>query len=165
MSADPHADDFHREKSPTLLKGLAFFGLLILVLAALFFAASQLRSKEGPRVAATPPTPLTVSVVETQLSTTFELDETYSGLAEARRTSQLGFSSGGRISVIKADIGDRVGKGQSLAVLDTRGVARAIGVGRSRHRGGTCIPCLGAEYGGAAIGAQGARTCVTAICR
>ena len=120
MSADPHADDFHREKSPTLLKGLAFFGLLILVLAVLFFAASQLRSKEGPRVAAEPPAPLTVSVVETRLSTAFELDETYSGLAEARRTSRLGFSSGGRISAIRADTGDRVVAGQSLATLDTR---------------------------------------------
>ena len=109
-----------REKKPTWVKGIIFFLLMIVVSVGLLFAATLLRSAEGPRVAEEAPAPLTVSVESVAPAASFELDESYSGLAEARRTSELGFAGGGRISAISADVGDRVKLGDTLARLDTR---------------------------------------------
>ncbi|MEZ5997933.1 MAG: efflux RND transporter periplasmic adaptor subunit [Hyphomonas sp.] len=120
------ADAYHlageetREKKPTWIKGIIFFLLMIVFAAGLLWAATLLRSAEGPRVAAEAPAPLTVRVVTVKPADSFELEESYSGLAEARRTSALGFPSGGRIDAILADVGDRVKEGVTLARLDTR---------------------------------------------
>ena len=114
--------DTARDKRPTALKGLFFLIILLLVCAGLVFAAAQLRSKEGPKVAKTAPVPMAVQVAPVELVSAFTLNETYSGLAEARRNSALGFSSGGRIETIAVDVGDRVKRGSILASLDTRGL-------------------------------------------
>jgi len=114
--------DTARDKRPTVLKGLFFLIILLLVCAGLVFAAAQLRSKEGPKVAKTAPVPMAVQVAPVELVSAFTLNETYSGLAEARRNSALGFSSGGRIETIAVDVGDRVKRGNILASLDTRGL-------------------------------------------
>ena len=111
-----------REKRPTVLKGLFFLIILLLVCGGLVIAATQLRSKEGPKVATLAPTPMAVQVTPVDLITAFTLEEYYSGLAEARRSSSLGFSSGGRIDSLTADVGDRVKQGSILASLDTRGL-------------------------------------------
>lgn len=116
------AGDAPREKRPTALKGLFFLLILAGVVAGLVFAASALRSEEGPKVAGASPDPISVSVVSAELSTAFTIAETYTGMAEARRKSQLGFPTGGRIQAISADVGDRVKRGATLARLDTRGL-------------------------------------------
>lgn len=118
----PYTGDAVREKRPGLLKGLVFLLLLVLAGVAMTYAATRLRSEEGPKVASAAPAPLTVPVRPVELTSAFTLEETYSGLAEARRTSQLGFSTGGRIETLGVDIGDRVTEGQTLARLDTRGL-------------------------------------------
>ena len=115
-----HAGDEIREKKPTLLKGLVFLLLLGVFGAGIVYAATRLRSAEGPKVAHDAPAPLTVSVVAMKPAEAFDLKESYAGLAEARRTSQLGFASSGRIADITADVGDLVKAGQTLAKLDTR---------------------------------------------
>mgnify|MGYP003632900218 FL=1 len=123
MTEIPHTTgDTARDKRPTALKGLFFLIILLLVCAGLVFAAAQLRSKEGPKVAKTAPVPMAVQVAPVELVSAFTLNETYSGLAEARRNSALGFSSGGRIETIAVDVGDRVKRGSILASLDTRGL-------------------------------------------
>ena len=123
MTEIPHTTgDTARDKRPTALKGLIFLIILLLVCAGLVFAAAQLRSKEGPKVAKTAPVPMAVQVAPVELVSAFTLNETYSGLAEARRNSALGFSSGGRIETIAVDVGDRVKRGSILASLDTRGL-------------------------------------------
>ncbi|MEZ5945633.1 MAG: efflux RND transporter periplasmic adaptor subunit [Hyphomonas sp.] len=109
-----------REKKPTWIKGIIFFLLMIVFAVGLLWTATRLRSAEGPRVADDVPAPLTVRVVTVKPAESFELQESYSGLAEARRTSALGFPSGGRIEAISADVGDRVKEGATLARLDTR---------------------------------------------
>ncbi|MEE2921417.1 MAG: efflux RND transporter periplasmic adaptor subunit [Pseudomonadota bacterium] len=119
---DPHTGDVSRDKRPTALKGLFFMIVLALVCAGLVFAATRLRSEEGPKIAKAAPAPMTVQVAPVELVTAFTLNETYSGLAEARRSSALGFSSGGRIETIAVDVGDRVKRGSVLASLDTRGL-------------------------------------------
>jgi RND family efflux transporter MFP subunit len=116
----PYAGDEIREKKPSFMKGLVFLLILILCGAGLFFAATRLRSAEGPKVAHDAPAPLTVSVILAEPAAAFDLKESYAGLAEARRTSMLGFSSGGRIASIAVDVGDRVKAGDTLAKLDTR---------------------------------------------
>ncbi|KCZ51545.1 efflux RND transporter periplasmic adaptor subunit [Hyphomonas pacifica] len=119
---DNMTGDIVREKRPGLAKGLIFLVLLVLAVVAMLFGATLLRSVEGPKVAVNAPVPLTVSVRPVELTEAFTLQETYSGLAEARRTSQLGFSTGGRIEDIAVDVGDTVKAGQTLARLDTRGL-------------------------------------------
>ncbi len=66
------------------------------------------------------PAPLTVAVVMVEPTEAFDLKESYAGLAEARRTSMLGFASSGRIAAIKTDVGDKVKTGALMAKLDTR---------------------------------------------
>jgi RND family efflux transporter MFP subunit len=124
--SDHYQGDEAREKRPTFLKGVVFLVILFLVGAGLFFAAIQLRSAEGPKVASEAPEPLTVSVSPVRLATEFRIDESFSGRAEARRKSQLGFSSGGRIQSIAADMGDRVKQGETLARLDTRSLGAQL---------------------------------------
>lgn len=124
--SDDYQGDETREKRPTFLKGVIFLVILCMAAAGLMYAATQLRSAEGPKVASVTPDPLTVSVMPVRLASEFRIDETFSGLAEARRKSQLGFSSGGRVDLISADVGDRVKEGATLARLDTRSLAAQL---------------------------------------
>lgn len=117
---DPQLTDDVREKKPTFMKGVLFMVVMVFVAIGLVFGASKMRSAEGPRVAVNTPDPISVAVLPVALTESFSLSETYSGLAEARRSSRLGFSSGGRLDNISVDVGDRVKKGATLARLDTR---------------------------------------------
>jgi len=109
-----------REKKPNFLKGLLFILVLAVVLVGLVFAALTLRSEEGPKVAETPPIPISAAVIEVSLQSDFDLKESYTGLVVPSQESELGFTSGGRIAQLNADVGERVTDGQRLAVLDTR---------------------------------------------
>ncbi|MEM7663676.1 MAG: efflux RND transporter periplasmic adaptor subunit [Pseudomonadota bacterium] len=109
-----------REKKPTLGKGVLFIVLLIAIIAALVLVALTQRSAEGPAVARTTPPPVIVQTETVQYESALVLEERFSGIVQPRRTSQLGFASGGRIARIAVDVGDRVTNGQLLARLDTR---------------------------------------------
>ncbi len=109
-----------REPKPRAWKGLLF--LLVLAMVCVVFAGFvlKLRSPEGPLIATSDPLPLAVNVQAVHLQDRFAIDERFTGIVAPKRTSQLGFSSGGRIQAMSADIGDRVVRGQVLARLDTR---------------------------------------------
>jgi len=109
-----------REKRPTFGKGMFFILLIGVIVTLLVVAALTRRSAEGPLVPTNAPEALSVSVESAALSDTLVIDESFSGLVQARRTSQLGFSGGGRISRLNVDVGDQVRVGQTLAQLDTR---------------------------------------------
>lgn len=127
MSESQYSEsELSRDVRPTWLKGFAFLIFLGLVAAGFLYGAFLLRSEEGPKVALAAPEPLTVEVVDIEVATTFELEEGYAGLATAARTSQLGFSSGGRVDAINVRVGDRVKAGESLAKLDTRALAAQL---------------------------------------
>ena len=109
-----------RQPSPSFGKGLLFMLVLVGVLSVLGYFVLQNRSVEGPKVPTERPVPISVETVRVSLSPAFKAEEKFTGIVSARRTSQLGFASGGRIDSIRVDIGDRVETGQTLAVLDTR---------------------------------------------
>lgn len=109
-----------REVKPTWIKGIIFTLTMLIALAGLLFAASLLRSPTGPQVAIGEPEPLSVQVAPIVFAQGFDVEESFSGLARARRTSALGFSTGGRIETFMVRVGDRVESGATLARLDTR---------------------------------------------
>ncbi|MFN7055228.1 efflux RND transporter periplasmic adaptor subunit [Hyphomonas sp.] len=101
-------------------RALIFLVLLGSAGALLLSGALLLRSPTGPVVAERAPEPLRADVMQIAYVDMIEVDELYSGLAEARRTSRLGFQTGGRIETISVRIGDKVEPGATLARLDTR---------------------------------------------
>ncbi|MEQ9315794.1 MAG: efflux RND transporter periplasmic adaptor subunit [Henriciella sp.] len=109
-----------REPKPSFVKGILFILVVLIAVAGLAAFVLTQRSSEGPLVITEKPIPLAVDVMTADLQSSLSLDEKFTGIASAKRTSELGFSAGGRIASMEADIGDRVAKGASLAVLDTR---------------------------------------------
>ncbi len=115
-----------RDFQPTFAKGIIFLIVLAGVIAVMLAGALMLRSEAGPKVAASEPNPLSVEVAEIEITETFELDETFSGLAQAQRTSQLGVPVGGRIDSVRVRVGDAVKSGDTLVKLDTRALAAQL---------------------------------------
>lgn len=118
-----HAQDYEmapQEARPTFWKGLIFLFVLAVIMAILAVFVLQNRSVDGPLVPTERPVPISVETVRVSLGSTFQVEEKFTGIVAARRSSQLGFPGGGRIASIRADIGDRVETGDTLAVLDTR---------------------------------------------
>lgn len=123
---DYHSVEPHRAYRPSFLKGVIFLVILVLVIAGFLFGAFAMRSGQGPKVATAAPDPLTVDVTDVVIVEDFVLDEAFSGLAQAQRTSQLGFPTGGRIEAIRVRVGDQVKAGDTLAKLDTRGLSAQL---------------------------------------
>ena len=114
--------DTDRTARPSFLKGLLFIGVIAVGVALLAIFVLSQRSSEGPLVISENPTPLSVDVVVANMQSSLALDEKFTGIVQPRRSSELGFSDGGRIAALNVDVGDRVTDGQILAVLDTRAV-------------------------------------------
>lgn len=109
-----------REPRPSAGKGFLFILVIIAMVAALGYFVLQNRSAEGPLVPTATPIPIAVETINVTLEDAFTAEEKFTGIVSPRRSSQLGFSNGGRIASLRVDIGDRVETGQTLAVLDTR---------------------------------------------
>ena len=109
-----------QEHKPTAWKGGVFLLVVLTIAALLAFFVLQQRSVEGPLVVTEKPAPLRVETVSVRIQDAFTVDEKFTGLTVAGRTSQLGFSSGGRVDELRADVGTKVEKGDRLAALDTR---------------------------------------------
>lgn len=109
-----------RKARPTFAKGLIFLLVIIGIGALLGFFVLQNRSIDGPLVPSERPVPISVKTIVAQVEPAFSVEEKFTGLVSPRRTSQLGFATGGRIDTLRVDIGDRVERGQTLAILDTR---------------------------------------------
>ncbi len=117
---DVDYDAATREARPSALKGFLFFIVLALIAALIGFFVLQNRSVEGPLVVQDRPVPISVETMTASLESNFTAEEKFTGIVSPKRTSQLGFQSGGRIASLRADVGDRVEQGKTIAVLDTR---------------------------------------------
>lgn len=115
-----------KRRKSSWLRGILFLILLGAAVALLLSGALMLRSPTGPIVAERAPDPLKADIMQVAYADTIEVDELYSGIAEARRTSRLGFQTGGRIDTINVRIGDKVEPGATLARLDTRGLSAQL---------------------------------------
>ncbi len=113
---------FQEAPKPTAWKALIFF-LFVLCLGAVLaaFIWTQ-RSQEGPKIVSEAPLPLTVNVVDLEVQPSVEINERFTGLINARRSSGLGFTTGGMIQRLNVDIGDVVQQGQILGQLDRSGL-------------------------------------------
>lgn len=131
MTSETPYETAPSRRRPTLLKAVIFIVLMAAITAGLLAAASLLRSKEGPKIATIEPQPLAVSVSPVEYLTELDIEELFTGIAEARRTSRLGFQTGGRIERIDVRVGDTVKAGQTIARLDTRGLSAQLASARA----------------------------------
>tara|TARA_X000000950_G_scaffold108205_1_gene136318 strand:+ start:27037 stop:28167 length:1131 start_codon:yes stop_codon:yes gene_type:complete len=104
-----------------MARGLLFLLVIFLSIVGIgIFILVQRGATAGVNVPSEVARPISVNVTPVRYSSELEIQEQYSGLVMARRSSSLGFEAGGRIAEISADIGDQVAEGQVLARLDTR---------------------------------------------
>ncbi len=80
------------------------------------------------------PNALPVEVLEVEILQAAEITEYFPGLVAARRESQLGFESGGRIASVEVDVGDYVELGDALAALDVRALDARIAAAEAQVR-------------------------------
>ncbi len=95
-------------------------GLAAILVALMVFGVTALRAEAN--FTASPPAPLSVSVLRADYDPDAHIAEFFPGLVAARRESALGFERAGRIDRISVDVGDRVQAGDVLARLDVRAV-------------------------------------------
>lgn len=103
-----------------------------LALVVVIVAVSSLRGADAGPGAAVTAEPIPVDALSADYSDITLIESAYPGLVEARRSSALGFETGGRVAEITADVGDRVVAGQSLARLDTRALAASLAAARAQ---------------------------------
>lgn len=119
-------------RRPMVGKAALFLVLTGLLGAGLSLGAMMLRPSQGPEVATEVPAPLPVSVMPVVFEQSAEVEDLFTGIAEARRASLLGFQAPGRIAALNVRIADRVRAGQVLARLDTRGLAAQLQAARAQ---------------------------------
>ena len=110
-----------RSNKPTAVRGLLFIVVIAVILSALVLTALSQRVEGGGGIVLNKaPDPISVQVVRAMYQDAVNLDDLYTGMAIARRSSSLGFETGGRIANIYVDTGDSVEAGAVLAALDRR---------------------------------------------
>jgi RND family efflux transporter MFP subunit len=115
-----------RDVRPGPVKGLLFLGLMAGIVAVGALLALSQRGEAGTTVAVNAPAPMPVTVESFVFAEELLLEESFTGLAQARRSAELGFERGGRLASLSVDVGTRVRAGQPLARLDTRAIAAQI---------------------------------------
>ena len=106
---------------PSARKGAFFIFVILAVIAGIVaFVFVQRGDASAVNVPSEAPRPLPVNAARVEYVGALNINELYTGLVVARRTSALGFETGGRIALLNADLGDEVSEGEVLAHLDTR---------------------------------------------
>ncbi len=108
-------------RQPSFARGLIFLaviGLAVLSVAGFIYVQ---RGEESPvNIPTERARALSVNAAPVVYRETLVLNEQFTGIVLARRSSALGFETGGRVTTIYVDIGDSVSENQVLARLDTR---------------------------------------------
>lgn len=111
----------HVVQKPRVSRGIFFLIVMgLFILGIVGFILTQRGDTSALNIASGKASPLPVNVITAEYSDTLEIREQYTGLVSARRSSALGFETGGRLQAIHVDVGDTVKKGAVLARLDTR---------------------------------------------
>ncbi|MEM1167634.1 MAG: HlyD family efflux transporter periplasmic adaptor subunit [Cyanobacteria bacterium P01_H01_bin.35] len=103
-------------------KKLIGVSLLVIILAITF---GTLKFLQNQRISAKPtsenslPNILSVQAIPVKLVNSYSTSQSYTGIVEAKRTSELGFEQSGLLQSIFIEEGEKVGKGQAIAQLDT----------------------------------------------
>ncbi|MEQ8406061.1 MAG: efflux RND transporter periplasmic adaptor subunit [Oceanicaulis sp.] len=110
-----------------LLGGRFALGVLAAAgaLTVLIVAVSALRAADAGPGAPDQAEPLPVRGHAVIYVSAADIETAFPGLVEARRSSALGFETGGRIAEVTVDVGDRVAAGAALARLDVRALEAA----------------------------------------
>ena len=108
------------EGLPAWVKVLASLAIVFVLLGALVFGGSFLRSETGPLVATEPPPPLVVETLRLVEETSFDSARKFTGIIRAKRTARLSFAVGGQVSRVFVQEGERVAKGKPIAKVDMR---------------------------------------------
>lgn len=105
----------------------AALALVILVVGLSALRGQGAEADEGTRAA----DPVPVATLQVEYAPATVMEVRYPGLVTARRESDLGFETGGRISRIAVDTGDTVEAGAVLAMLDTRALEARLAAARA----------------------------------
>lgn len=117
---------------------LAAAGLLLAVIVAV----STLRGAEAGPASPLHAEPIPVEALTVRYADSAIIETAYPGVVEPRRSSALGFETGGRLARIDADVGDRVAAGAVLASLDVRALEAERGAAEADARAAEAVARL-----------------------
>ncbi len=96
--------------------------LLVIILATTFGSLKFLQNQNisvKPTSESYLPNILSVQAIPIKLVNSYSVSQSYTGVVEAKRTSELGFERSGLLQSIYIEEGEKVTKGQIIAQLDT----------------------------------------------
>lgn len=121
--------------NPSFAKGAIFIAVILAVIAAIvLFILSQRGDGDAVNIPTQDPAPLSVNAARVLFSDQMQIEEQHTGLVVARRSSALGFETGGRIASVSVDVGNRVIAGDVLAKLDTRSLNARLLAAKAQTR-------------------------------
>ncbi|MGD1807828.1 efflux RND transporter periplasmic adaptor subunit [Dapis sp. BLCC M126] len=103
-------------------KKLIGISLLVIILAITFGSLKFLQNQKISTKTTSEnslPNILSVQAIPVKLVNSYSVSQSYTGIVEAKRTSELGFEQSGLLQSIYIEEGEKVTKGQAIAQLDT----------------------------------------------
>ncbi|NES66057.1 MAG: efflux RND transporter periplasmic adaptor subunit [Okeania sp. SIO2D1] len=97
-------------------------GLVLLTLGIAFGGLKFIQERNisaKPNLETTLPNILSVQAIPIKLVNSYSVSQSYTGIVEAKRTSELGFEQSGLLTSIYIEEGEEVTKGTAIAQLDT----------------------------------------------
>ena len=97
-------------------------GLVLIILAIAFGGLKFFRERNisaKPKLETSLPNILSVQAIPIKLVNSYSVSQSYTGIVEAKRTSELGFEQSGLLTSILIEEGEEVTKGTAIAQLDT----------------------------------------------
>ena len=109
-------------KSKGKEKKLIWVSLLVIILAITFGSLKFLQNQKSstkPSSESSLPNIISVQAIPIQLVNSYSVSQSYTGIVEAKRTSEVGFEQSGLLTSILLEEGEKVAKGEAIAQLDT----------------------------------------------